>query len=73
MNLNKSLQEVVADFGAAAKAKLSNVAASGAPEDQLRAPLEALITDLAELSGIPKGTVVLVGESSLADLKTRPD
>jgi len=73
MNANKNLANVVAAFGAAAKAKLDNPAASGAPEDQLRAPLEALIVDLAELSGMPPGAVVAVGESALADLKTRPD
>lgn len=64
---------MVATFGIAAKAKLSNLAASGAPEDQLRAPLETLITDLAVVCGLPPGAVVAVGESSLADLKTRPD
>jgi hypothetical protein len=69
----KNLAEVVAAFGAAAKAKLDNPAASGAPEDQLRAPLEALILELAGLTGLPPGAVVPVGESSLADLKTRPD
>jgi hypothetical protein len=68
-----NLAEVVSRFGAAAKAKLSNPAVSGAPEDQLRAPLEALIADLAVLTGLPRGIVVPVGESSLADLKTRPD
>jgi hypothetical protein len=68
-----SLDEAVAAFGVATKAKLSNAAATGAPEDQLRAPLEALITDLAALTGLPPGAVVPIGESSLADLKTRPD
>lgn len=68
-----SLAEVVAKFGAAVKAKLDNPAALGAPEDQLRAPLEALIIDLAGLAGLPPGSVVPVGESSLSDLKTRPD
>ena len=43
------------------------------PEDQLRTPLEGLIANLAELTGLPPGTVVAVGETSLADLKTRPD
>ena len=31
------------------------------------------MTELAELLGFAHGTVVPVGESSLADLKTRPD
>ena len=68
-----SLQEAVSAFGREAKSKLSNPVASGAPEDQLRAPLEALIPDLAELTGLHPGTVVMVGETSLADIKTRPD
>ena len=39
----------------------------------MRAPLEALIVNLAELTGLRSGTVVAVGETSLGDLKTRPD
>ena len=39
----------------------------------MRAPLETLIADIAELTGLPTGTIVAVGETSLADLKTRPD
>ena len=66
-------QEAISKFGLEAKSKLSNPGASGAPEDQLRAPLEALIANLAELTGLPSGAVVAVGETSLADLKTRPD
>jgi hypothetical protein len=52
------------------RAKVSNKAASGAPEDQLRA---ALIRDLAAAAGMAAGTVNMVGESSLSDLATRPD
>ena len=68
-----TLQEAISKFGREATSKLSNPAASGAPEDQLRAPLETLIADIAELTGLPTGTIVAVGETSLADLKTRPD
>ena len=71
--MNKSIESAVSIFGAAAKGKLDNVAISGEPEDQLRGPLERLITDLAEVAGLPAGAVNLVGETSLADLKTRPD
>ncbi len=39
----------------------------------MRSPLEGLIGKLAELTGLPAGTIVAVGETSLADLKTRPD
>ena len=52
---------------------MSNPAATGAPEDQLRAPLEGLFQELAALAGNPAGTVTLVGETALAALSTRPD
>lgn len=68
-----SLQQAVSAFGREAQAKLANPVASGAPEDQLRAPLEMLVANLAELTGLRPGTVVMVGETSLADIKTRPD
>ena len=67
------LQSAVAAFGAKAKAKLSNPGASGEPEDQLRGPFEQLLADLAELCSLPKTAVAAVGESSVSDLKTRPD
>ena len=63
----------IAAFGAAAKQKLANLAASGEPEDQLRAPFEQLLGDMAELANIPRAKVTAVGESSLSELKTRPD
>ena len=68
-----TLQEAISKFGLEAKSKLSNPGASGAPEDQLRAPMETLVGSLAELVGLAPGTVVAVGETSVADLKTRPD
>lgn len=67
------LEKAIARFGAEAKAKLSNPAATGEPEDQLRAPLEALLVDLAEICGFKRGWLTAVGESSLSTLKTRPD
>lgn len=67
------LQEAIARFGAEAKSKLSNPSATGEPEDQLRAPLEALFDDLAELCGFKREQVTAVGETSLSMLKTRPD
>ena len=69
----KTLDAILSDFGSRAKAKLDNAAVSGAPEDQLRAPLEGLILDLAEFLGLPRNQIAAVGETSLADLKTRPD
>ncbi len=67
------LKTVIARFGADARAKLSNPGATGEPEDQLRAPLESLFADLAELCGFKREWVAAVGESSLSTLKTRPD
>lgn len=67
------LKTCIARFGADAKAKLANPAATGEPEDQLRAPLEGLFADLAEQCGFKRQWLAAVGESSLATLKTRPD
>lgn len=69
--LQKTLESVVASFGESAAAKLSNPAISGAPEDQLRGPLEEMIgSGVAGLLDLP---VNLIGETSLSDIKTRPD
>lgn len=72
MMQDAAVAKAVNGFGAAAKSKLANIAATGQPEDQLRGPIEELIPALAAAAGI-RGEVVLVGETSLADLKTRPD
>ncbi len=72
-NTDQPLAEAVSRFGASLKAKLSGKGAAGAPEDQLRAPLEALVTDLAAIALFKPGDVVAVGEASLSALKTRPD
>lgn len=71
--MNQRLRAAISTFGVEAKAKLANVGATGAPEDQLRAPLERLLVDLGELCGLRRTIIVAVGESSLHDLKTRPD
>jgi len=68
-----SLSSAISTFGAKARDKLANPVVSGQPEDQLRAPFEQLLGDLAELVNLPRTAVTAVGESSLADLKTRPD
>jgi hypothetical protein len=68
-----TLNSAVSVYGAKAKSKLANPVATGQPEEQLRAPFEQLLSDLAELSHKPSGTVIAVGESSVSDLKTRPD
>lgn len=48
----KTLADAVSAYGAGVKAKLANAAISGAPEDQLRGPLEALVKDLAGIGGL---------------------
>jgi hypothetical protein len=68
-----TFESAVSMFGAATKSKLSNKAAIGAPEDQLRAPIERLLKDLAPLTGLPHDAVSLVGETTLSSLSTRPD
>ncbi|MEK6372788.1 MAG: type ISP restriction/modification enzyme [Acidobacteriota bacterium] len=72
-DMNLTVHSAIATFGAAAKQKLANLAATGQPEDQLRAPFERLLADMAEIADIPRTKVVAVGESSLSELKTRPD
>jgi len=68
-----ALQVAISKFGASTKSKLANPSVAGAPEDQLRAPLEHLLSDLADIVGLPKSALAAVGESSLVELKTRPD
>ena len=63
----------VSAFGVSLKAKLSSPAIKGAPEDQVRAPLERLIADLSVVIGLPVGAVGLIGETTLGELRTRPD
>ena len=67
------LKEIISEFGTSAKGKLANAAVTGAPEDQLRAPLEALVMRMAELAGHRKNSVKLVGETTVAHLSSRPD
>src|SRR6185437_7745955 len=71
--MKPTIEMAVSDFGVAAKSKLSNPSATGQPEDQLRSPFEHLLLAIAGLSGLQAGHVTAVGESSLSDLKTRPD
>jgi hypothetical protein len=62
----------VSRFGAALKPKFSGIGAIGSPEDQLRGPIDQLVQDIVASLGWV-GNVVLVGESSVQELKTRPD
>ena len=69
----KTVANLISIFGAAAKAKLTSVAITGAPEDQLRGPLETLFHDIAAWAGLAKGALHLVGETSIGELHIRPD
>jgi hypothetical protein len=68
-----TLASAISAYGASLKSKLSNPAISGAPEDQLRGPLETLLRELAALAGFKPESMALVGETSLAGTGTRPD
>ncbi len=70
---NITLATIVSEFGAATKAKLSDKAIKGAPEDQLRGPLETLIKSLAELGGLLSHDLSLIGETTRTDIQSRPD
>ena len=71
--MNLTIETAISDFGRAAKRKLANPAASGQPEDQLRAPFEKLLEDVASICNFRSGAVVAVGETTQQELKTRPD
>ena len=71
--MTPTVETVVADFGRQAKEKFSNPVITGEPEDQLRAPFEFLLVGISALCGFSKGQVVAVGETTVEDLKTRPD
>jgi hypothetical protein len=72
--MSMTVKAAAAEFGKTIKAKLSNVSIDGQPEDQLRGPIDRLVRDLSSLCGNLSSTAVaLVGETSLSDLKTRPD
>ena len=64
------VKKAVGEFGASAKAKLNQ---GGQPEDQLRNPIEQLFAALSIAGGHAAGAVTLIGEQSLAELRTRPD
>lgn len=68
-----TIAQAVSRFGRAAKAKLANPADTGEPEDQLRAPFERLVLDVATLLGLPAGAVGPVGETALTAERARPD
>ena len=72
MRAKPSVDEAVSIFGATVKAKLSNAAAAGEAEDQLRGPFEVLLRDIAAALGMARAGVTPVGEARVRDLKSRP-
>jgi hypothetical protein len=68
-----TLADAIAHFGHHVKAKLNDPSATGEPEDQLRGPLENLLTDINALIGIAAEDVKAIGEVRLPDLMTRPE
>jgi len=67
------LAAAISTYGSAVSRKLTATVASGDPEDQIRAPLEALLTALSAAVGLDPSRVTLIGETRLNDLRTRPD
>lgn len=72
MQRTDPLSAALSRFGATLKPKFSGIGASGSPEDQLRGPLDQLVQDIVAALGWATN-VVLIGESSVQELKTRPD
>lgn len=66
--LTAVVRTAVSTFGATVKPRLAS--GVGEPEDQLRGPLETLLTTVATEVGV---TFSAIGETSLADLRIRPD
>jgi len=52
--LTQTLEQIVSKFGQVTRAKHASASLQGEPEDQLRAPFEHLLLDLAELAGLPR-------------------
>jgi hypothetical protein len=71
--LSGELHNAISAYGNALKSKFSGVAITGAPEEQLRTPLDTLMRQLASLCGFAPGVVQLIGETTISDIKTRPD
>ena len=71
MTQARTIEKAVGEFGASAKAKLAG--GDGQPEDQLRAPLETLFADVAAIMHPTVKNLVMTGETSLAEMRTRPD
>jgi len=64
----EAVKQAVSVFGADVAPKLAG--GEGEPEDQMRGPLETFMQAMAKALGV---TITAVGETSLSDLKVRPD
>ncbi len=73
MNRELTLDAAISTFGESVRNKLTSVGATGEPEEQLRTPLDILIREIVELLGLPRESVDVIGETQIAELKTRPD
>lgn len=73
MTSESRFRAAISAYGRAVRERMRETTISGEPEEQLRTPLDTLVRDLAALTSIGGEAVSLVGETRLADLKTRPD
>ncbi len=73
MKRELTLETAISTFGESVRKKLTSVGATGEPEEQLRTPLDILMREIVELLGLPRESVDVIGETKIADLKTRPD
>ena len=73
MKRELTLDAAISTFGESVRKKLTSVGATGEPEEQLRTPLDILIREIVELLGLPRASVDVIGETKIAELKTRPD
>lgn len=71
--MSKTFDGAISAFGAAAKSQFNSPSIKGQPEEQLRQPVTVLLRDLAEIDGLPPNAVQLIGETHVAELKSRPD
>jgi hypothetical protein len=57
-----TLSSAIGNFGSRAKQKFASMTTRGQPEDQLRAPFEQLLVDVAELLKIQSKHITAIGE-----------
>jgi len=69
----KTFASAISAFGASAESQFNSPSIKGQPEEQLRQPVTVLLRDLAEIDGLPPNAVQLIGETHVAELKSRPD